>query len=263
MYCRDCAYDLRGSCDGGVCPECGRGFCVGDEGSYDLVAGGGSWSVERKALFCKRYGREVKIHFCVFVVLCLFRWFYYERFVAFPEVIADGLIGLLGLYCAYAMFWGVIGIARSLFRRTGLRFRYLLYYPVWFGMILFLMNEGYGREAWRRRHTIGHTAYLYKHCLKESVYRYGLPVSWRYDEVTDWMEREAKAGGNWGEEDHDIEKLKMFKIKFLSVDDEFVRYRYLGDGFDDGGLRDDFDFSIGLYDLKKWAVYGEKKRGVK
>ncbi len=34
MYCLDCDYDLRGSVEGGVCPECGRGFDVGDAGSY-------------------------------------------------------------------------------------------------------------------------------------------------------------------------------------------------------------------------------------
>ncbi len=34
MYCLDCEYDLRGSVEGGVCPECGRGFDVGDSESY-------------------------------------------------------------------------------------------------------------------------------------------------------------------------------------------------------------------------------------
>ena len=34
MHCLDCEYDLRGSVEGGVCPECGRGFDVGDAGSY-------------------------------------------------------------------------------------------------------------------------------------------------------------------------------------------------------------------------------------
>ena len=30
MYCKKCHYDLRGLGDGGVCPECGVGFSVGD-----------------------------------------------------------------------------------------------------------------------------------------------------------------------------------------------------------------------------------------
>ena len=265
MYCKDCHYDLRGLGEGDVCPECGRGFCVGDLASYDLYEKGRQvWGDERKRLFCKRYVRWIVIHFFVFLLMCLFRWFYYERFVAMPEWLGEGVIGALVMYCFVSFLVGMVGTVGSLFMRAGLKIRYLLYYPLWIGMVLFLLNEGFGREAWRRERMVGHGATRFPRVMRDIAMECGVPESWVYEDVLDWIDEKISAGEIGRDSVRDYRRIREYNMKYrlLSIDEDgLVRYRYLGrNRIDNGGLRDDYDFTIRLKVLREFSEYGKKER---
>ena len=197
------------------------------------------------------------IHFVSLVLVVLFSLITGERYWAddyWFVVVMNNVVVICLVLCFAMTIYGANVISRG--RIAGVKVK---------GKPYFLFNlsvlVGVGVLVWSL--VVSHYSPLYprgrgfKITVNMVVRELGLPSDWRVEALGDWV-RENSVGFEYADEMVGYAKRwESSGFVLLRVDEDFVYYRHLGEnGIDEGGLRDDYDFTLDLKGLREIAGKG-------